>query len=140
MVSPQEILLIEDDIAFSNTLVTTLKAAHYVVQTACNAQRGLEILGQAMPDLILVNPFLPDISGYEILYWVRAYSRVPVVFISSLGTRQDRIAALDQGADDFLCRPIHPEELLARLSARLRRANMNPVPEIVLDSLPATGI
>ncbi|NPV67012.1 MAG: response regulator transcription factor [Anaerolineae bacterium] len=134
MMRQQEVLIIEDDLIFADSLVTTLKAASYAVRMAYSGQRGLEAVCQAIPDLILLDPQLPDISGCEILRRIRVFSSVPIIFVSSLETPQDRVTALEQGADDFFSRPIHPDELLARIGALLRRIRWNPAARSVLEA------
>lgn len=134
MTRQQEVLVIEDDLVFADSLVATLKAARYAVRTAYSGQRGLEAVCQAMPDLVLLDLLLPDISGCEILRRIRTFSSVPIILVSSLETPQDRVNALEQGADDFLSRPIHPDELLARISALLRRIGWNPTARSMLEA------
>jgi len=128
------ILVIEDDLIFANMLIAVLKAAGFTVRTASSGQRGVEAMRQAMPDLILLDLFLPDISGHEVLCRIRACSSVPVISISGSGATQDRIHALEQGADDYLTKPVHPEELLARIGALLRRIGWNPASEAILEA------
>lgn len=134
MTRQQEVLVIEDDLIFADSLVATLKAARYTIRMVYSGQRGLEAVYQVIPDLVLLDPQLPDISGCEILRRIRVFSSVPVIFVSSLETSQDRVNALEQGADDFLSRPIHPDELLARISALLRRMRWNPATRLVLEA------
>jgi two-component system, OmpR family, KDP operon response regulator KdpE len=101
---------------------TSLKARSYQVATAPNGETALEILADGGVDLVLLDLGLPGISGNEVLMRLRTWSEVPVIVLSVQQEQDDKVHALDAGADDYLVKPFDVVELLARMRAVLRRA------------------
>src|SRR3954463_3693300 len=117
------ILAVEDDPAVSRSLALMLRSDTCIVDTTDLGEEGIE-LAQVNPyDLILLDLNLPDRSGYEVLRALRvARVNTPVVILSGLGTTADKVRGLEFGADDYLTKPFHQDELLARVEAVVRRA------------------
>ncbi len=120
-VAPQ-VLVIEDEPQMRRFLKASLESHDYGVHEAVTAREGLAQATGRNPDVILLDLGLPDLDGIEFTRRLREWSHTPVIVISARGREQDKIAALDAGADDYLTKPFGVGELLARLRAQLRRA------------------
>ena len=119
----QKILIVDDNL--DNLVITghLLRARNYEVQTASSAEAGQELIRQDPPDLILLDVILPGRSGYELCRELKndpATRLIPVVMVTGLSDREDRVRGLESGADEFLSKPIFPEELFARVTSLLR--------------------
>jgi two-component system, OmpR family, phosphate regulon response regulator OmpR len=119
----ERILLIDDDSRLAAMVSEYLGAAGFRVTVASNGLRGLEQLGSAPFDALVLDLSLPDMDGLEVCRRLRARSEVPVLMLTARGDAMDRIVGLEIGADDYLPKPFEPRELLARIKALLRRAN-----------------
>lgn len=117
-----EVLVIDDEVQIRRLLRTTLEAAGYVVREADCGQVGVNEIAFRRPDAVVLDLGLPDISGVEVLRRVREWSQVPILVLSVLGEEENKIAALDAGADDYLTKPFSGGELLARIRVMIRRA------------------
>jgi two-component system, OmpR family, KDP operon response regulator KdpE len=115
------LLLVEDDPATLHVLEATLEYGGFGSDVAPTALEALQRVGQRDYDAILLDLGLPDVDGAHLIKTLRTQSDVPIVVVSGRGTEQDKIAALDLGADDFIAKPFLPGELLARIRAVLRR-------------------
>jgi two-component system KDP operon response regulator KdpE len=115
------VLVIEDEIQFRRLLRLTLEAVGYEVNEAPNGQQGLNETAIRPPKGIIVDLGLPDIDGKEVIRRIREWSQVPVLVLTVRDGEDEKIAALDAGADDYLTKPFSGRELLARLRAILRR-------------------
>ena len=115
------VLVIEDELQMRRFLTTSLAAHDYRAVEAMTAREGLNQAAGRNPDVILLDLGLPDLDGIELTRRLREWSRTPIIVISARGREQDKIAALDAGADDYLTKPFGLGELLARLRAALRR-------------------
>jgi two-component system KDP operon response regulator KdpE len=118
----KDILVIDDDAQMRRLLRLTLEAAGYAVREADTGRRGLSEIVDRAPDLVVLDLGLPDLAGMEVLRQLREWSRVPVLVLTVLAGENDKVAALDAGADDYLTKPFGSAELGARLRAMLRRA------------------
>ncbi|MFV0517766.1 MAG: response regulator [Aminipila sp.] len=116
-----QVLVIEDDNAVSNLISTTLETQSYQYKTAKNGATGLMEALSYRPNIILLDLGLPDMDGIEIIRKIRGWSKVPIIVVSARGEDKDKVAALDEGADDYLTKPFSVEELLARVRVALRR-------------------
>jgi len=116
------VLVIEDEPQMRRFLKASLESHDYHLVEAVTAREGLAQASGRNPDVILLDLGLPDLDGIELTRRVREWSRVPIIVISARGREQDKIAALDAGADDYLTKPFGMGELLARLRVALRRA------------------
>lgn len=115
------ILLIEDDPGIVSTLRVHLRARGYTIVTAEDGASGLRELTRAQPDLVLLDLGLPDLDGVDVLRRLRERSDAPVVVLTARQASQDKVEALDLGADDYVTKPFGMDELLARIRAALRR-------------------
>ena len=115
-------LVIDDEPQIRRLLRVTLEANGYEVHDAANGKDGIAQAAQCRPELILLDLGLPDLDGVEVLKRIREWSRVPVIILSVRDRENDKIAALDAGADDFVTKPFSSGELLARLRTTLRRS------------------
>ena len=116
-------LIIDDELQIRRLLRIMLEAQGYQVYEAESGQEGLIEAAQCRPEIILLDLGLPDMDGQAVLRRLREWSRVPVVVLSVRDREEDKVAALDAGADDFVTKPFAPNGLLARLRAAQRRAH-----------------
>jgi len=116
------LLVIDDETQIRRLLRVTLESAGYRVREAETGQLGLNEIAQKAPDGVVLDLGLPDIGGVEVIRRLREWTRVPVLVLSVRADENDKIAALDAGADDYLTKPFGGRELLARVRAILRRA------------------
>lgn len=115
------ILLIDDDKSLLRALTIGLGAHGYVVEVATTGVDAITAVTKVLPDLLLVDLGLPELSGIEVITAVRAWSTVPIIVLSARPQEAVKVAALDAGADDYLTKPFGINELLARIRAALRR-------------------
>ncbi|MBQ7014253.1 MAG: response regulator transcription factor [Oscillospiraceae bacterium] len=115
------ILVVEDDSAVRNLIVTTLDTNNYKYLTAPNGKTAVMEAASHNPDIILLDLGLPDMDGVEIIRKIRTWSDVPIIVISARSEDTDKIEALDSGADDYLTKPFSVDELLARIRVTQRR-------------------
>jgi two-component system KDP operon response regulator KdpE len=124
------ILLVDDDPTLRQTLAIGLRAEGHEVLLAADGRSALQAASEDRPDLVVLDLGLPDLSGEEVLRDLRSWSRLPVVVLSARDGSQDKVGALDSGADDYVTKPFGVEELLARIRAAARRAGSDlPVVE-----------
>ncbi len=117
-----QILVIEEDVQIRRFLRATLMAEGYHFHEAVTAAEGWTQAAARQPDLVLLDLGLPDRDGLEVIRNIREWSQMPIVVVSARGQEQDKIKALDLGADDYVAKPFSAGELLARIRAALRRA------------------
>ena len=116
-----QILVVEDDPPIRNLIATTLKTHEYKYLLAKNGEEAILQASSYAPDVVFLDLGLPDIDGIEIIKRIREWSNVPIIVISARSEDEDKIEALDAGADDYLTKPFSVEELLARLRVMQRR-------------------
>ncbi|WP_375430677.1 response regulator [uncultured Friedmanniella sp.] len=116
------ILAVDDDPALLRTLTINLRARGYDVETAGDGRSALQVVAERLPDLVLLDLGLPDIDGVSVLTQLRSFAAVPVLVLSARHASDDKVEALDLGADDYVTKPFGMEELLARVRAALRRS------------------
>lgn len=116
-----QILVVEDDTPVRNLITTTLKAQDYRFSVAVNGKEAVMSAASLNPDVILLDLGLPDIDGVEVIRRIRSWSNMPIIVISARSEDNDKIDALDAGADDYLTKPFSVDELLARLRVTQRR-------------------
>ncbi len=116
----QLILVIEDEAHIRHFVRATLQDHGFRVIEATTGRQGLEQTAGQQPALILLDLGLPDIDGLEVTQQLRVWTEVPIIVLSARGQEQDKIAALDAGADDYLTKPFGVGELLARMRVALR--------------------
>ncbi len=115
------ILVVEDDAPVRNLMTTTLKAHEYRYLTAPTGREAILMASSYNPDVVFLDLGLPDMDGIEVIRQIRSWSAMPVIVISARSEDEDKISALDAGADDYLTKPFSVEELLARLRVTIRR-------------------
>ena len=118
------ILIVEDDAPIRNLITTTLKAHEYKYLTAQNGENAIMQASSHNPDIVLLDLGLPDIDGIEVIKKIRTWSETPIIVISARSEDNDKIEALDAGADDYLTKPFSVEELLARIRVTTRRLSV----------------
>lgn len=116
-----QILIVEDDPPIRNLIATILKTHDYKYLLAKNGEEALLSASTYAPDVVFLDLGLPDIDGVEIIKRIREWSNMPIIVISARSEDEDKIEALDAGADDYLTKPFSIEELLARLRVMQRR-------------------
>jgi two-component system, OmpR family, KDP operon response regulator KdpE len=116
------ILVVEDETPMRKFLRTALTAQDYRVVEATSGKEALGLATTHNPEIILLDLGLPDADGIDLAREIRQWSRVPIIVISARGREDDKVAALDAGADDYLTKPFGVNELLARVRVALRHA------------------
>ena len=127
------ILVVDDEAAIRRFLHTILKAEEFSLHQAENGHAALAAAATVRPDIILLDLGLPDLDGVEVIRRIREWSTVPIIVLSVREREDDKVKALDAGADDYLTKPFGMGELLARIRAALRRS-VQQVPEPVFTS------
>ena len=133
------ILIVEDDTAVRNLMTTTLKTNDYRYITAAYGKAAILEASSHNPDIVLLDLGLPDMDGVEIIKNIRSWSNMPIIVISARSEDNDKIEALDAGADDYLTKPFSVEELLARLRVTQRRLSYIASERPVSDSVFVNG-
>lgn len=117
------VLVVEDEKNICDFITKTLLAHDYHTVSAANGASALSLITSLCPDIILLDLGLPDIDGMEIIRQVRAWSECPIIVVSARTQEDDKVQALDAGADDYLSKPFGTSELLARIRTSLRHSN-----------------
>lgn len=128
------VLLVDDDVPLGRAIGINMKARGMDVEVATTGGAALDLVARFHPDVVILDLGLPDLDGIEVLHGIRGWSPVPVVVLSARSTSDEKVAALDAGADDYITKPFEMNELLARVRAALRRGAMavgSPVPHSV---------
>ncbi|MGC9346504.1 MAG: response regulator transcription factor [Anaerolineae bacterium] len=115
------ILVVEDDPAMASLVSMGLRYEDYEVISASDGLEGLRLFETANPDLVILDWLLPDLDGIALCRMIRAQSDVPIIMITAREAVEDRVIGLETGADDYVVKPFHMDELVARVRARLRR-------------------
>lgn len=115
MSQKKRVLVIDDERAIRRLLKTSLEDGGYTVLEAENGEAGLREAASQRPELVILDLGLPDMGGAAVLARIREWSKVPVLILSVQDSEDDKVAALDAGADDYLCKPFGVPELMARL-------------------------
>jgi two-component system, OmpR family, KDP operon response regulator KdpE len=129
------VLVVDDEPQILRALQTSLRGAGYEVDTAATAEQALTSAAVRPPDAVILDLVLPDRRGTDVTRELRAWSSVPVIVLSVVDDEQDKVAALDAGADDYVTKPFGVDELLARLRAALRRAEPSGEPVLEIGDL-----
>jgi len=116
-------IVIEDDLAINDQIVSRLKQEGFAVDSADNGVDGLYLIQEYPSDVAIIDLGLPQMSGLEVIKKIRAEgSQLPVLILTARGKWQDKVEGLDAGADDYLVKPFHQEEMMARIRVLIRRA------------------
>ena len=135
----ERVLVVDDDETIRRTLRINLRARGYEVEEVASGRDALSTVEDAPPDLVILDLGLPDVDGVEVLRRLRRTSRVPVVVLSARHQSDDKVEALDEGADDYVTKPFGMDELMARVRSALRRGGgdgeaLAAIPPVVTDS------
>jgi two-component system, OmpR family, KDP operon response regulator KdpE len=122
MSNPPHILVIDDEPQILRAMRTILTEKQFKVTTATRGEEGLTLAAAKEPDLIILDLGLPDMDGVEVCTRLREWTQTPIIILSVRDSERDKVAALDQGADDYLTKPFGIEELLARVRVALRHS------------------
>jgi two-component system, OmpR family, KDP operon response regulator KdpE len=123
MDAKQKILIIDDEIQIRKILRVSLEASDYKITEASTGNEGVINAATSHPNLIILDLGLPDKDGLTVLKEIREWSNIPIIILSVRNAEEDIIAALNNGADDYLTKPFNTGELIARINAGLRRAS-----------------
>ncbi|MCH7553202.1 MAG: response regulator transcription factor [Chloroflexi bacterium] len=124
---PSKVLIVEDDPNTVELIRLYLERDGYKVITASDGNKGLRLAREEAPDLIVLDLMLPGIDGMQICRTLREESEVPIIMLTARVEEEDRLAGLNQGADDYVTKPFSPKELTARVRAVLRRTARDAV-------------
>lgn len=116
-----KILLVDDDAALTGMLTEFLAVEGFETAAAFNGADGIKAVRDKHVDAVILDIMMPDLSGLDVLRQIRSFSSVPVIMLTAKGADDDRVAGLEDGADDYIAKPYYARELLARLKAVLRR-------------------
>jgi two-component system response regulator RegX3 len=116
-----KILIVEDEVSFSDALAYLLKKESYEVEVAINGAEAIERFQTFNPDLILLDLMIPEVSGTEVCRVIRSTSQVPIIMLTAKDSEIDKVVGLELGADDYVTKPYSSRELLARMKAVMRR-------------------
>ncbi len=122
------ILIVDDDPLIVRLLRLHLERAGYHTRSVATGQAALDLVADAVPDLVILDLMLPVLDGYAVCEQIRAFSLVPVVMLTAKGEQVDKLRGFEAGADDYLTKPFSPQELLARVRAVLRRSQQGDAP------------
>ena len=120
----KRVLIVDDEPRYLRLLDANLRTEGYEVVTASDGQQALDVFSAQPVDLILLDIMMPRMDGFATCQRIREFSSVPIIILTAKGEEQDRVRGLDLGADDYLVKPFSATELLARVRAVLRRAQI----------------
>ena len=121
-IAAQRVLVVEDDRKISDLLQNYLRASGYEAEAAYDGRDALRQIERQAPDAVILDWMLPGMDGISVCKAVRAFSDVPILMLTARIDEVDRLLGLDTGADDYVCKPFAPREVIARIRALLRRA------------------
>jgi len=128
------IMIVEDEAELASVVADYARAAGYIPSVFGDGAQALEAIRRAPPALVVLDLMLPGLDGLSLCRAVRAFSEVPIVMVTARVEEVDRLLGLETGADDYLCKPFSPRELMARIKAILRRAGSSKAaPVLALD-------
>ena len=132
----KHILVVEDEDKIARLLCDYLEKADFRTSTQANGSRVIPQVRKDMPDLILLDIMLPGVDGIELCREIRKFSNVPIIMITARVEEIDRLLGLELGADDYICKPFSPREVVARIKAIFRRVNIEiPAHRLVVGSI-----
>jgi two-component system KDP operon response regulator KdpE len=121
----EEVLVVDDDPQLLRAISNALRARNYAVATAEDGETALKLLAEQSVDLVLLDLGLPDIDGHQVIARLRSWSDTPVIVLSVRDAQDEKVTALDAGADDYVTKPFATGELLARMRAVMRRTSFD---------------
>jgi two-component system, OmpR family, KDP operon response regulator KdpE len=129
---PTRVLIVEDDPNIVDLIRSNLAVRGFDTLVSFDGSKALTLLETEEPDMVLLDLMLPEVDGFELCRQIRERSNVAIIVVSARGGERDKVTALNMGADDYMTKPFSIEELLARITATLRRTR----PTAASDSLP----
>ncbi|WP_327354685.1 response regulator transcription factor [Streptomyces sp. NBC_01304] len=120
------VLVVEDDPQLVRALVINMQVRKYGVDAAPDGATALRIAAARQPDVVVLDLGLPDMDGVDVIKGLRGWTRVPILVLSARRASEEKVEALDAGADDYITKPFSMDELLARLRAAVRRTDDGP--------------
>ena len=111
------VLVVDDEPQLARALAINLRARHYEVDVAADGRAALDLAAHRHPDVVLLDLGLPDLDGVEVIRGLRGWTQIPIIVLSARQGSEDKVEALDAGADDYVTKPFGMDELLARLRA-----------------------
>lgn len=117
----QQLLIVEDENDLAELIADYARAAGYIPSILANGKQALQAVRASMPDFIVLDLMLPGLDGLSFCKEVRSFSQVPIIMVTAKVEEIDRLIGLESGADDYLCKPFSPRELMARIKVILRR-------------------
>ncbi len=133
-----KVLVVDDEPALARALAINLRAHGWEVVTAADGRSALEAAATEHPDVVVLDLGLPDLDGTEVIAGLRGWTKVPIVVLSARQHGEDKVEALDLGADDYVTKPFAMNELMARLRAAVRRA-AEAAPEVAVVEVGRPG-
>ncbi|WP_306184079.1 response regulator [Streptomyces sp. MK5] len=121
------VLVVEDDPQLVRALLINMQARQYGVDAAPDGATALRLAAARRPDVVILDLGLPDMDGVDVIKALRGWTRVPILVLSARRSSDEKVAALDAGADDYITKPFSMDELMARLRACVRRTEESPL-------------
>ena len=122
MTRPAQILLVDDEVAIQRAMAPLLRSRGYAVILAATGRDAIDAFERERPDLVILDLGLPDMDGTDVCRFIRERADTPILVLSARNAEKDKVAALDEGGDDYVTKPFATEELMARVRAALRRS------------------
>ena len=119
----ETILIVEDEVKLAKVLIDYLDQSNYKTHHLINGNEVIAWVKKYNPDLILLDLMLPGTKGKDICKEIRAFSKTPIIMVTAMIDEIDRLIGLELGADDYICKPFSPKEVVARVKAVLRRSD-----------------
>jgi two-component system response regulator RegX3 len=135
MPDPPTVLVVEDEESFLEALTVGLKREGFLVRVARDGVEGLELFDLVKPDLVLLDVWLPRMSGIDVCRELRSRSRVPIIMVTAKSSEIDTVVGLEVGADDYVTKPYRLRELVARMRAVLRRSPLTDAEPLSVEVL-----
>jgi len=126
------VLLVEDEPSIADNIKYALSSASFEVVWSASGTEALKQFNEQHIDLVILDIGLPDMDGFEVCRQIREISQVPLLFLTARSDEIDRVVGLEMGADDYICKPFSPRELVARVKANLRRYTASPIGNEIL--------
>ena len=124
MIEQRRVLVVDDEPDLLYAIKLYLEDEGYTVFTAMNGDEALDVLKERLPDVVVLDVMMPELDGFQTLKELREFSTVPVIMLTARGEETDKVRGLGLGADDYVSKPFSQRELLSRIQAVIRRAEM----------------
>ena len=121
----KKILVIDDEEDYINLVKTIMEPLGYVISFASNGKEGMASIKNEIPDLVILDVNMPELDGYQLTEQIRRTAEIkhiPIILLTVRRKEDDKVKGLDLGADDYITKPFHPKELIARVETVLRRS------------------